>query len=124
MKKIIFLLVMMCSVLALTACPIGGTGSDHEHTLSGWVSDATEHWHTCSECEDLLDKAAHDFGDWTTVTAATCTTKGSQERVCSTCEYKETQEVEALGHTPGAAVTCTEHQTCTQDHWMMKLLNQ
>ena len=110
MKKIIFLLVMMCSILVLTACPTPGV---HEHELSEWVSDETNHWHTCSGCEELLDTEAHAFGEWETTKAATCTAKGSEERSCTTCGYKEVKEVEAKGHTPGAEATCEAAQTCT-----------
>ena len=55
-------------------------------------------------------KHSHAFGDWATVKDATCTEKGLQERTCS-CGEKETQEINALGHTVVAdaavAATCT-----------------
>lgn len=55
----------------------------------------------------------HTFGEWAVVKAATCTEKGSEERVCSGCGEKETREIAALGHTFGdwkvvKAATCTE----------------
>ena len=40
----------------------------------------------------------HTFDDWNTTAAPTCTEKGEEERVCSVCEYKETRDIEALGH--------------------------
>ena len=39
----------------------------------------------------------HAFGEWTTVTAPTCTEKGREERKCD-CGEIETREIEALGH--------------------------
>ena len=39
----------------------------------------------------------HSFGEWTTVTEATCTEKGLEERKCE-CGETETREVAALGH--------------------------
>ena len=54
----------------------------------------------------------HKWGEWTTVTEATCTKTGSQERVCQ-CGEKETQEIAALGHTAGNKATCTTAQICT-----------
>ena len=39
----------------------------------------------------------HAFGEWTTVTEATCTEDGSRERVCE-CGEKETEVIAALGH--------------------------
>lgn len=39
----------------------------------------------------------HEWGDWTVITPETCTTDGSQERVCALCGEKETQAIPA-GH--------------------------
>ena len=53
----------------------------------------------------------HAFGEWTVVTAPTCTEAGTEERTCS-CGEKETRQIAALGHTeeiiPAVAPTCTE----------------
>ena len=53
---------------------------------------------------------SHAFGAWTITQNATCTEKGTQERTCS-CGEKETQEIDALGHTevvdPAVSPTCT-----------------
>ncbi|NHM14148.1 N-acetylmuramoyl-L-alanine amidase family protein [Xiamenia xianingshaonis] len=45
----------------------------------------------------------HAYGEWKVTKEATETEAGSQERACSVCGEKETQEVPALGHTPSAA---------------------
>ncbi|MBQ1341799.1 MAG: cell wall-binding repeat-containing protein, partial [Erysipelotrichaceae bacterium] len=66
--------------------------------------------------EDLVIAAlGHDYGEWTVTKEATCTEKGTEERVCSRCDAKETREVPATGHKPGEAkhenevvATCTE----------------
>ena len=45
------------------------------------------------------DKACeHSYGNWTVVTAATCTQDGIKERVCSKCNNKETASIPAVGH--------------------------
>lgn len=54
----------------------------------------------------------HLFGEWTTIQAATCEEKGTQERVCS-CGEKEIQEIDALGHTETADAAVAP--TCTTD---------
>ena len=41
---------------------------------------------------------AHAYGEWTTVTAATCTTKGEKKHTCTVCGHVETQEIPATGH--------------------------
>ena len=58
-------------------------------------------------------KCEHEWSDWTTLTAATCETEGSEERVCNKCGEKEQQPVSALGHNevPVEAVAAT----CTKD---------
>ena len=63
---------------------------------------------------EMLD---HSFGDWTTVTAATCMAVGEQRRDCEHCEHYETAEiakdttVHTGNNTTGVnakAATCTE----------------
>ena len=58
-----------------------------------WTSNATGHWHNCSGCEELRDKAAHTFGEWETTVEATEKTEGKKERICSVCSYKEEQSI-------------------------------
>ena len=56
----------------------------------------------CAVCGDTeteeIEATGHSFGGWTTVTAATCTAGGSQERTCSVCGEKETSSTAAAGH--------------------------
>lgn len=40
----------------------------------------------------------HSYGNWTVVTAATCTKEGIQERICIKCNNKEISSIPALGH--------------------------
>ena len=68
-----------------------------------------------SECKK------HDFGDWEIVTAATCTTDGSQKHTCKVCGKEETKVIKAA-HTWGqwaedTPATCAaggvEKRTCS-----------
>ena len=77
----------------------------------------------CTEDPDGPDTPhEHAFGAWETVTAATCTEAGEEERVCTECGAKETRAVAALGHRFEvrviSAATCTEageeERTCTE----------
>ncbi len=71
-----------------------------DHTVSThtvepvWSKDGDTHWHECSRCGNHFDEAAHTWGEWTTVTAATCAVKGSEKRTCSVCGEKGTRETE------------------------------
>ena len=76
--------------------------------------------HECTRCGDsyqdqFVPAAGHDYGEWETVTEATCTTDGSQKRVCKVCGNEEIQVIAALGHNYEEVVippTCTG-QGCT-----------
>ena len=53
----------------------------------------------------------HSYGDWTTVTAATCDTSGQEKRVCS-CGAEEKKDIPALGHDFSAKFTTDIEATC------------
>ncbi len=48
-----------------------------------------------------LDGHTHNFGNWVTETAATCTKNGVQKHTCSICKTFETREITASGHSFG-----------------------
>ena len=54
----------------------------------------------------------HDWGDWEVVTPADCTDSGIEERVCASCQNKESREIPATGHSWGEPVwTWSEDMT-------------
>lgn len=59
--------------------------------------------------EPETEAHAHAFGEWLTITEATCSTEGLLERACA-CGEKETQTVDTTAHTEvidaGTAATC------------------
>ena len=55
----------------------------------------------------------HTFGEWTTTKEPSCTEKGEKKRICSSCEYEETEEIEMTEHIPGEWETVKE-PTCTE----------
>ena len=105
-----------------------------------WITDGTAHWHECSRCDEINDKASHSGGTATCTDpaecdvcgvaygealghdlqhhdaqAATCTGIGwNAYDTCSRCEYTTYEEIPALGHTEGEAVRENEvDATCT-----------
>ena len=58
------------------------------------------------------DCTAHQWSEWTTVTAATCTEEGTKKHTCSLCRQEEPGDINALGH------DLTEHpaQAATAEH--------
>lgn len=89
-----------------------------EHTHSwvedAWESDKTGHWHKCSDatCKEKKDQANHTFGEWVIdsyaidetrevqnqwgwgTTVETYKKNGSKHRICSVCNFKETDIVD------------------------------
>ena len=117
---------MVCTVCGE---PYGGFDTSNHTALSGWASDETHHWKTCSACNTDIEKYAHSGG------TATCTAKKKCE-ICNqsygkldpsnhtalsdwasdethhwkTCKDCKT-DIEKAAHTGGAA-TCTEAKKC------------
>lgn len=65
----------------------------------------------------------HTWGEWQVTKNETCTVKGSEKRVCSTCNQSESRDRKALGHSMGSwaqskAPTCVskgeQKRTCTR----------
>lgn len=85
------------------------------HTASGvgWLTDSAKHYHVCS-CGTDIDAAPHTFGEWTVIKPATEDEKGSRERSCSVCSYKQTEEIDKLPHTHNPASAWTNDAT---GHW-------
>lgn len=74
--------------------------------------------YTCVVCgdtyiSDYTEPLGHDWDDGHTVTNSTCESEGVIEYDCKRCDETMIAAVSATGHTPGAAATCTEPQTCT-----------
>lgn len=68
------------------------------------------------------DAGIHSFGEWRTVTAATCRRAGKAKRTCTLCALSETKTIEKAEHTPtsvaAVAPTCgktglTEGSRCS-----------
>lgn len=66
----------------------------HNHGTT-YKTDAEKHWKECS-CGDIVEKGAHTFSKWAVIKDATTTEKGSRGRICSVCEYSETEEIPTI----------------------------
>ena len=71
---------------------------------------------TCKWCKNIKtialgDALGHSYSAWTTVTPATCTSKGTQKRTCTRCNIVATRTISATGHSyqwEDHKPTCTE----------------
>ena len=68
---------------------------DHVHTFSDeWASDEVYHWHVCSGCGEIGDRATHAYTGTETV-KPTSRKQGERVGVCSVCGYETTQVIPA-----------------------------
>lgn len=94
-----------CSVCGYVITPALGHAT---HTAGEeWLKNADEHWHKCTGCNEILDKATHTYGDWTVTKQPTATESGEKERTCSVCGYKQIETVPMTGESEKVAITVT-----------------
>ena len=82
-----------------------------DHTADGWSTDDSDHWHECSKCGAVYDKAAHTMS--VTSDTATCGKDGVKTSKCSVCGYTKTQTSPATGNHSYQLVSDTA--TCGKD---------
>ncbi|MGN1104128.1 MAG: leucine-rich repeat protein [Candidatus Coproplasma sp.] len=73
--------------------------------------------YVCSICGDeyhdnFVEALGHSFGEWIVEAEATCLTDGLRYRICSVCNEREEEVIEAMGHS--YAGTITLKPTCTE----------
>lgn len=92
------LVAATCLTFALTACGEKKTECEKNgHSFSTeWLNDATDHWHKCANCNEVLDKAAHVYDN-------------DVDATCNTCGY------ERAAHTAHTAGTVWENDET--NHW-------
>ncbi len=87
---------------------------EHTHSYSSnWKYNETAHWYECS-CGEKSNVAIHSYGSWKTITAATETKEGEQERTCTKCNYKETTVIPVLSHKHSYSTSWKSNATA---HW-------
>ena len=105
------------------ACGEKGTetfvsGEKLNHTFkTEWSTDENNHWHECSLCGTVKDKAAHTF-EWKIDKKPTPGEAGSKHEECTVCGYKKgavTIEPTGTTTTTPPAVTTTEGKTETPE---------
>ena len=93
--------------------------TDHEYAATEHEPACTEQGYTeyvCSCCGDsyrdgYVDSLGHDYGEWKTVTEATCSQYGEEISYCTRCDEYQSREIPKTDHEYAA----TEHEpTCTE----------
>ena len=94
MKKRFLLVLSIVLILGmLSAC------GKHNHT---WVdATCTEPKH-CSECGEIEGESlGHDVTTWETITESTCSTRGTEQGICTRCGETVQRSMDLLPHTLG-----------------------
>lgn len=100
-------------------CKTCGVSGTETHVTTGWDSNATHHWRSCTTygCCAILEKtrAAHDF-KWVVDKAATTTSAGLKHEECKTCGYRKAAvEIPVLaGGVPSSSVTSVTPATSSE----------
>ena len=64
---------------------------EHVHTYPDtWENDDIYHWHRCTGCGEIADRATHSYS-WTETVKATSRKQGERVGVCTVCGYETTQ---------------------------------
>ncbi|MBR3956079.1 MAG: InlB B-repeat-containing protein [Clostridia bacterium] len=64
--------------------------------------------------EEIETPIAHTFGDWTDLTAPTCTTKGEKQHTCTACDYVAKEAIPALNHIDEDNNGYCDRETCNE----------
>ncbi|MGI6168044.1 MAG: leucine-rich repeat domain-containing protein [Eubacteriales bacterium] len=96
-----------------TPAPETTTEPSHEHSYTEVVTPptCTEGGYTTYTCscgdtyvDNQTDPLGHDWGEWKTTVAATCTAVGTETRSCTRCDATETREIPKAAHNYVATV--------------------
>lgn len=105
MKKT-FSVILAVLMLALCCAPVFAE-CEHEYSVQVVAPKCAEQGytlHVCGKCGDnykdnFTDVLNHNYGSWTTVNEATCTSEGLETRTCIRCGGAETKTIPVLPHT-------------------------
>ena len=118
MKK---LLILSAFLILILACTFTSCDSDKNSDTDALVTESESETSVSQTEKETYGFHLHSYGEWVTVKEATCTQKGSMERVCA-CGEKKTKTIEALSHVEvvnsAVSATCltngkTEGKSCS-----------
>ena len=109
--KSVFVLTLLLFVLVLSACK-----KEHTHQFStDWAKDGIHHWQACSGCDEIRNKAKHDWNSGFVTLQPTETSEGVRTFTCNSCGQTRMESVPALG---GHTHTFSENwQYDDTHHW-------
>ncbi len=90
-------------------CENPGSAAHSECSVCGYYEEN----HVIPALGHTYEREGDESAEGKVTTAPTCTDAGIRTFTCTDCGKEYTKAIDALGHTPGAAATCTTPQVCT-----------
>ena len=86
-KSFLCIFLIACMLLSFVGC-----SCKHEYSEE-WSNDDSTHWRVCTgeDCDEIADKAAHEWDEGTVTLLPTATTEGVLKRTCTVCGRTMTQ---------------------------------
>ncbi len=94
LKGLLFAFVGVFALVFMASC-----GQGHEHKAKEtWSRDSAQHWHECEGCDEMLDIAVHDYGNWVVDEEADHVNNkdGSRHRDCKVCGFRMKEAIKAM----------------------------
>ena len=102
MKKVLFVLCMLCCLIMIgCSFDLGLKGSqEHEHEYSDWQYDDYNHWKECS-CGDRIERSSHVWGEGVVTLEPTVDRAGVETFICTICGQKKESPIRKLTPSEG-----------------------
>jgi len=96
------ILCVVCGA-SLSACTLqsldntdNSTHTTHSYETT-WSYDGTCHWQACSGCDEVRNRAEHDWNSGIVTIAPTTTTEGVKTYTCNTCGKTKVETIPVTG---------------------------
>ena len=88
---------LLTLVMVVSLVPAALADDEEHHYSPDWSSDASDHWHVCTDpgCQAKSAYEPHNFGLIVTTKDATCFQPGEGYQECTVCKYRKTVSIPA-----------------------------
>ena len=88
---------LLTLVMVVSLVPAALADDEEHHCSPDWSSDASDHWHVCTDpgCQAKSAYEPHNFGLIVTTKDATCFQPGEGYQECTVCKYRKTVSIPA-----------------------------
>ena len=88
----LLLLIVMC--FSLSGCNLFA----HKHSYPAvYEKDYDYHWKTCKSCDNVVNRAPHNFDEWIVDEEPTETVAGRRHARCTVCGFVKSESIDPIG---------------------------